>query len=69
VIEVDWQQVVTTCIAGGALIVLLRPLLPAWLARRRPRAGQGCPSCAAGQAACAKESRPMRIVRSDAVRR
>jgi hypothetical protein len=50
----DWQQIFVTCVAAGALLVLLRPLLPAPFTRRRPGAGPACPSCAAGQAACAR---------------
>ena len=59
----DWQHVVVTCVAACALLVLLRPLLPAALSRRRPAAGPACPACAAGQAACGKDRRVVRMAR------
>jgi hypothetical protein len=49
---VDWQTVVVTVVAFGAALVIVRPFLPS---RRASRPGRsGCPSCASGQAACAK---------------
>jgi hypothetical protein len=53
----DLQDVVVTVVAACALFVLVRPLLPAALSRRRPGAGPACPACAAGMAACGKERR------------
>ena len=54
--QMDWQSIVVTCVAAGALAVLVRPFLPASLGGRAT-AGPACPSCAAGNAACAKERR------------
>ena len=60
---IDWQHVVVTSVAACALFVVLRPLLPATLSRRKPGAGASCPACAAGQAACAKDRRIVRMAR------
>lgn len=70
--NVDWQSVVVTVVAFGALVVLARPWLPS---RRASRTAGACPSCAAGQAACSKAGHerpatpdgalPLTLVRSD----
>lgn len=44
----DWQTVVVTVIAAGALVVLVRPFVPArWGGRAGSPGSRGCPSCAA----------------------
>lgn len=50
--SVDWQTIVVTLIAAGALAVLVRPFVPAsWRGRAASPGSRGCPSCAA-HAAC-----------------
>jgi hypothetical protein len=53
----DWQTVVVTAVAVGALAVVLRPLVPRW-GRRGDHAS--CPSCASGQA-CAARPGPIAV--------
>ncbi len=74
--SVDWQSVVVTVVAFGALVVLVRPWLPS---RGASRSAGPCPSCAAGQAACSKAGHerpatpeaalPLTLVRRDGSRR
>lgn len=54
----DWQTVVVTVIAAGALAVLARPFVPAsWRGRAASPGGRGCPSCAAS-ATCGSHPAP-----------
>lgn len=54
----DWQTVVVTLIAAGALVVLLRPFVPAsWGGRAASPGSRGCPSCAAS-ATCGSHTAP-----------
>lgn len=54
----DWQTVVVSVIAAGALAVLVRPFVPASWGGRTARPGsRGCPSCAAS-ATCGTPTAP-----------
>lgn len=47
-----WQDVVVTLAAVGAVLVLVRPMLPVWLGGPRPSGDRSpCASCASGTAA------------------